>query len=180
MILDVITLKEHNMGWFNKTTLWLVSDDPPDTGMCDCPNAIVDAPWHNENMSGAGGNGWLWTCTKCGRGFTFAKCTHIRPSLLKLAKKQTPRVMNYLKDGEEISDVLLAGPSDWLQIVDRIEKKLVENRRYVFLDGEILPAKHGPVKFKGLCRSHDLPDLPHISEDLADKTIYNYEYWHPN
>jgi hypothetical protein len=42
----------------------------------------------------------------------------------------------------------------------------------------VLPAVHGPVKFRGLWRNHDLPDLPHIAEDPGVHDVLNDpRYW---
>lgn len=72
---------------------------------------------------------------------------------------------------------LLATSEDWLNLVLPIVKQLQEGERYVFFDGQVLPAQHGPVRFKGLWRTHDLPELPHLSETLAEETLWNPEYW---
>ncbi len=58
-----------------------------------------------------------------------------------------------------------------------IHESIELGQRYVFLDGIALPAKHGPVKFDGLVKSHDLPDLPHLSDSLMEETLANPEYW---
>lgn len=74
-------------------------------------------------------------------------------------------------------ETLLATPDDWLAIARPLAQQLEEGGRYVFFDGHVLPAKSGPVKFTGLYRSHDLPELPHLSEALLEDTIGNPDYW---
>lgn len=165
------------MGWFSKT-LWLVADDPDDSWWCDCRTGIVDASWHNKKTFPAGGGGWLWTCTTCARGFMFARCKKIRGTLEQLADKQTPRKQEYIsQSGEMIENTILETAGDWMKLVEPIRDAITEGERYVFFDGVALPAKHGPVKFDGLFRSHDLPDLPHLSDALAEDTIANPAYW---
>ncbi len=108
----------------------------------------------------------------------FARAEFIQYTLDDLAKQQTPRVQKYIcEDGSEYIENLLATPSDWLTVVQPLAQQLHEGERYVFFDGQILPAKSGPVKFKGLFRSHDLPELPHLSETLGEETIANPDYW---
>lgn len=108
----------------------------------------------------------------------FAKCTYIRRTLEDLARKQTPRIQKVLSmAGETTERTLLATPQDWLNLIQPLLASITEGERYVFFDGHVLPAKHGPVKFDGLWRSHDLSDLPHLSEDLMEQTIANPEYW---
>ncbi|MBN2291528.1 MAG: hypothetical protein JXM70_03825 [Pirellulales bacterium] len=76
-----------------------------------------------------------------------------------------------------VENTLLVTPQDWLDLIQPILATITEGERYVFFDGHALPAKHGPVKFDGLFRSHDLPDLPHLSESLMEQTIANPDYW---
>jgi len=79
--------------------------------------------------------------------------------------------------GDIVTNVLLETPEDWMRLVVPILDVIQDGERYVYFDGHVLPAKHGPVKFDGLCRSHDLPDLPHLSESLTEETLANPEYW---
>jgi hypothetical protein len=162
-----------------RKTLWLVADDPDGSWWCRCRTGIVDAPYHNRDMHPGGGTGWLWFCAQCRRSFMFAKCAYIRGTLEQLAEKQTPRVQKEITmSGEMTTNVVLATPQDWLESVRPILGKIDCGERYVYFDGCALPAKHGPIRFDGLFRSHDLPDLPHLSETLAEQTIANPDYWH--
>ncbi|EMI15440.1 hypothetical protein RMSM_07638 [Rhodopirellula maiorica SM1] len=103
---------------------------------------------------------------------------YIRGTLEQLARKQTPRKQKHLsQSGDMVENTLLATADDWLDSVQPILRVITIGERYVFFDGHVLPAKPGPVKFKGLLRSHDLPDLPHLSEALMEQTIANPEYW---
>jgi hypothetical protein len=165
------------MGWFSKT-LWLVADDPDGSWWCKCRLGIVDALPHRKETSPTGGTGWLWFCSTCGLAFMFARCVRISGTLDQIAQKRTPRTEEVLEmSGKITKSVLLATPSDWLDSIQPILSSIKEGERYVFFDGIALPAKHGPVKFDGMIRSHDLPDLPHLSESLMLETIANAEYW---
>ncbi len=111
----------------------------------------------------------------------FTKCTNIRGTLEQLARKQTPRKQKYIsQSGEMVENFLLTTPDEWLKMVLPIADTIREGERYVFFDGHVFPAKHGPVKFDGLYRSHDLPDLPHLSESLMEETLANPDYWEPS
>ena len=165
------------MGWFSKT-LWLAVDDPDGSWFCNCRKGIVDAPWHNKETFPAGGNGWLWSCAGCARGFMFARCIKMRVTLDRLARKRTPRIQSYMtQTGDIVKNVLLETPEDWMKLVVPVANVIEEGERYVYFDGHVFPARNGPVKFDGLCRSHDLPDLPHLSESLTEDTLANPEYW---
>jgi hypothetical protein len=108
----------------------------------------------------------------------FARAKLIRDTLDDLAKRRTPRVQRCIyPDGGVRIHTLLATPDDWLAIARPLAQQLREGERYVFFDGNVLPAKSGPVKFTGVWRSHDLPELPHLSETLLEETIGNPDYW---
>ncbi|MDB2687764.1 hypothetical protein N9Y42_11195 [Mariniblastus sp.] len=167
------------MDWFSPPkTKWLVPDDPDGSWYCNCRKGIVDASWHRKEMAPYGGSGWLWPCVTCSRNFMFAKCVIIRPTLGKLARKRTPRNYKYMDGtGKIFKTTLLATPDDWLKLVQPIADSIAIGERYVFFDGHVFPAAHGPIKFDGLFRSHDLPDLPHLSETLTQETLANPAYW---
>lgn len=82
-----------------------------------------------------------------------------------------------MPDGTIQENTLLATTEDWLNLVRPLAEKIEVKERYVFLDGHILPAKHGPVKVEGLIRSHQFPDLPHLSDAIMEKTLANPDYW---
>ena len=108
----------------------------------------------------------------------FARGTYIRGTLEQLAAQQTPRVQTVIESADESSvRTLLATPADWIRVVAPIAAQIRRRERYVFFDGHVFPARHGPVKFDGLWRSHDLPDLPHLSDELIGQTLANPEYW---
>lgn len=173
----VITQMEWNLALFSRY-IWLVADDPDQSWYCRCRIGVVDAPWHNLTTHPVGGTGWLWTCAYCSRAFKFAIATKISGSIAKIAKRATPRRQKVIAQNGSIEEnVVIATPNDWIELVAPIQTSIKLGERYVFFDGRALPVRHGPVKFTGLFRSHDLPDLPHIVEDLAMETIYNPDYW---
>jgi len=108
----------------------------------------------------------------------FAKAAFIEHSFEELSERQTPRIQKWIsQDGQTHLHTLLATPDDWLAVVNPIAQQLQEGERYVFFDGHILPAKNGPVNFTGIFRSHNLPELPHLSAALLEETIGNPDYW---
>lgn len=160
-------------------TLWLVKDDPDAEWYCKCPQGIVNAPYHDKSTFPAGGTGWLFVCCKCSRAFMFARAAYIRPSLQDLAQQLTPRVREVMdaKSGAVRSEVLIAGPEDWLAVVQPLAAQLELGQRYVFFDGAILPAQRGRVKFPGVWREHDLLDLPHLGEGPLRELLTDPTYW---
>ena len=158
-------------------TLWLVKDDPEGQWWCKCPQGLADPTRHREDVYPTGGTGWLFVCAKCDYAFMFARARRIRLSLEDIAQRCAPRTRDVLISGEGTrTETVLAGPADWLEVALPIHAELIEDQRYVFMDGKVLPAVHGPVKFRGLWRQHDLRDLPHLGED-SPGVLADPEYW---
>ena len=109
----------------------------------------------------------------------FARAVRIQPALDELAERGVPRTQTRYdpRTGEVQEAVLRGTPADWLKLVLPLQSQLVEGQRYDFFDGRVLPAVHGPVKFRGLWRNHDLPDLPHIAESPTSDVLDDPEYW---
>ncbi len=159
--------------------LWLVKHDPKGEWFCDCDEGVVDASYHDKETSPIGGTGWLFVCSSCNRAFMVARAQRIGTTLVELAMQRTPRVQKIMDcHGNRTDRTLLAGPEDWLAKVRPMAAGLVEGQTYVFFDGVVLPARRGPVKFSGLWRDHDLPDLPHFDSSDAPPTTSS-SYWWP-
>lgn len=159
--------------------LWLVKDDPEQDWFCGCPQGIVDAPFHDLDTVPSGGTGWLFTCARCDLAFMFARARRIRTPLKVVAEQRTPRTRRVVngKTGEIRTDMLLETPADWIAKVEPIAAGLIEGERYAFLDGIAVPVRPGPVAVEGLWMSHDLPQLPHLDEELLSSTLGNGGYW---
>lgn len=109
----------------------------------------------------------------------FARAKYIPESLDELAETNTPRT-EQVTDGqtyETHTRILMATADDWLSKVRPLATDLVEGQRYVFFDGHVFPAVHGPIKFRGLWRHHDLPDLPHLADNSVNDILLNAQYW---
>lgn len=162
--------------------LYLVRAPEDKAGFCKCNPGIMNAPYHTkrhqEEVLPIGGTGWMFTCLTCHRGFDIAVARHIHETLDDLSRRGTPRIRHVIdaRTGREFDRVLMASPSDWLAAVEPLLTDLIEGGRYVFFDGAVLPYRHGPVRFQGLYRQHDLPDLPHLDPDLS-RVPHSWEYW---
>lgn len=159
--------------------LYLVRAPEDKSGFCECPTGLVDAPFHKRDLSPSGGTGWMFTCIECRRGFDVAVAAEVPETLESLAKKATPRVRKTfdVSTGGVRETVLIKSPSEWIAAVQPLTVGLTKGKTYVFFDGILLPYRHGPVKFKGLFREHDLPDLPHIARAPLGDILTSPEYW---
>lgn len=163
------------------STLWLVKDDPQRSWWCTCKQGICEAPYyHNRRTMPSGGTGWLFVCALCDRAFMFARARRIRLSLREIAEHSAPKERTVHSSRGETREVLLATAADWLAHAEPIAAQLEEGERYVFFDGRVLPARHGPVRFQGLWRAHDLSDLPHISGAPLGELLSEPGYWQPS
>lgn len=164
--------------------LYLVRAQSDTAGFCQCEPGVMNAPYQTTQTAAAGVDGlaWMFFCLACRRGFDIAVAREIPQTLQDLAAAATPRVRKMINsDGSRFQETLLATPSDWLAVVQpmlaRVPGGLRPGQEYVYFDGHILPYRHGPVRFRGLTREHDLPDLPHIAEPPLADVLTSFEYW---
>lgn len=142
---------------------------------CTCQDAKMgvpdqlDCPWC--------GCGWLFSCQKCGKGFTFGKAVRVSTKLRDF-------VMADLKQHELPAELM--NDKDFVDgCVESIEEMLAdleEGKEYVYFDGVLIPTDYdGRVEFDGLFAAHDLPTLPHLAlkedRDAARHILGDPRYW---
>lgn len=157
--------------------LYLVRSRADEAGFCECKPGLMNAPY--TNVSPEGGTGYMFTCLRCRQGFDVAVAKEISETLDELAREGVPRVSRVMdgQTGKITETVLLRGPDDWKAAVLPLLDGLVKDRNYVYFDGKILPYERGPVRFKGLTREHDLPNLPHLDVRLSE-VLTDVDYWY--
>lgn len=165
--------------------LYLVRSDSDTADFCHCKPGPVDAPYRDPQSGsggGADGLGWMFQCATCRKGFDIAIAREVPGTLLDLAKVATPRTRQlYLQNGTLTTQTLFGSPADWLAVIEpmlaSIPGGLVAGQEYVYFDGYIFPRRHGPVRFKGWSRDHNLPDLPHLADPPLGDVLTSFEYW---
>jgi hypothetical protein len=137
---------------------------------CRCDDAPVstppqaDCPWC--------GCGWLLTCVRCGKPFTFARAVVVQESLEDLGRQDVRRKFGR-DDAEEVARFV-----DWIQFLLRDVRP---GRSYVYFDGFFWDTDTSPLRFEGVHAWHDLPLLPQVEALKEPATLRdvlaNRHYW---
>lgn len=104
-------------------------------------------------------------------------------TLEELAEAEVPRIRRSIDfyTGEESSHILIPTVEAWCDLMSDLLRDVEWGPdEYVFFDGKAIPAREGPVRFKGLFRSHDLPHLPHLAaltDGRAEDLLHDHDYW---
>lgn len=138
---------------------------------CRCSGPLMgyprqmDCPWC--------GCGWLFSCISCGAAFTFAEGVEVEGTLEDLAREDIQRYRREQPDEEHIEA--------WTTDMKDILRDVVPGKRYVILDGRVIPVDSGPVHFGGQYASHEFEKLPHVEAlaepALLDRILGDRAYW---
>jgi len=149
---------------------YLVKDNDSLCSHCSCEHAPMssppqmDCPWC--------GCGWLFICSTCNKGFTFARGASLDTDWATLARKAM---------GDDASDADVAG---WTKAVKGMLADVEVGKQYVIFDGAIIPTDSKWLHFEGWHARHDLDYLPHVAalEDpsVVESVLANADYWKSN
>ncbi len=122
----------------------------------------LDCPWC--------GCGWLISCSKCKKAFTYAVIRHTDLSLVELGRREVEsRGLTGKVTEEEIAE--------WAEAMAEDLEQFDEGQIVVYLDGSYFPVDATDVSFDGYFAHHDFKTLPHtealeqpekLSEILSD------------
>lgn len=137
---------------------------------CHCRDALISFPL--QAACPWCGCGWLFTCSKCGKAFTFAKAVEIDFSLEDLVK----RGFDAMQTSFTRADI-----RSWVSTMRRLLKGVVPGEQYVYFDGQFVPTAQADLELTGLHMKHSLNCVPQV-EALRDKSIIkgllrNQSYW---
>lgn len=140
---------------------------------CKCATALVTLP--GQASCPWCGCGWLFSCIRCRKAFTFAIGVRTDRAWEELATEDIRR------GGWTMSDDSV---DDWVADMRHLLAGIEVGRRYVFFDGAYLPADAGPIKRTGWYAHHDLARAPQTAA-LADPSVIedvlaNSDYWFRN
>ncbi len=138
---------------------------------CDCDRAFathgqMDCPWC--------GCGWLFTCAKCRRAFTFAELRDVPESYEDIARIEAegffgcpPRA----SDAERM-EAEVEWQSFW-------GEHAVSGARLIYLDGQVLSVDQTDFDFEGWTARHAFKDLPHKAGTKAalEAVFGQPSYW---
>lgn len=141
---------------------------------CSCGDGRVtfppqmDCPWC--------GCGWLFTCITCRKAFTFAEGFETDATWEELARDDISGGWHHEPSDEDVSA--------WVDAMQQILADVEPGRRYVILDGAVIPVDSAGVEFDGLHSHHDLDSLPQVDalsdSSVIPKLLANPEYWTAN
>lgn len=154
--------------------LYLVKKNNELISHCKCEESIVgepgqlDCPWC--------GCGWLFSCTKCRKAFTFAEAKEIDKTWEELARED---LLGYSGKEPELEDV-----DNWIECMQHMMSHIEVGRTYIYLDGCFIPADEEGFEFEGWASKHSFYKTPQVIalEDKAilDQVLSNPEYWTEN
>lgn len=101
------------------------------------------------------GCGWLLSCSRCTKSFTYAVVRHTDIPLIELARREAAAIglrSRTERDHEEWATVM-AEMLEPFQIGDIV----------VYLDGRYFPLHAKNIRFDGIFATHDLDALPHAA-----------------
>jgi hypothetical protein len=127
----------------------------------------LDCPWCDC--------GWLISCSKCTRAFTFAEVRETDLSLLELGRREsTARGLTNVSEDEI---------AEWAQGMSEAVDRFDVGDTIVYLDGSYWKVDETNIEFTGDFATHKLARLPH-AEALPEPsrlqtTLGNKDYWLP-
>ena len=138
---------------------------------CKCEESLVgdpgqlDCPWC--------GCGWLFSCTKCRKAFSFAIATKIDKTWEQIAKEDLYGFSKKIPTQEEVSE--------WVEFMKKMMGHIELGKSYVYLDGYFVPTDEVNFEAEGWYAKHDFAKMPQIMalEDpkIVDQVLSNPEYW---
>lgn len=108
------------------------------------------------------GCGWLFTCIKCRKAFTFAQGVEIEGSWEELARRDIAN-RNY----KPLTDAEVA---HWIEVMKRLLADVKPGRIYVCIDGNVFERDARNIEFDGWYGHHSFEQLPQVSA-LTDPSV---------
>lgn len=141
---------------------------------CKCADGYVSAPGQLDCPWC--GCGWLFSCSRCRKAFTFAEAVEVDFSLEEMARRDIQH-SNPTGPGPSAQDI-----QSWVEFMQLLLRDIEAGQRYVYLDGVVVRTDADGVSFEGLHSTHDLAVVPQV-EALRDQSIIrdllsNPRYWH--
>jgi hypothetical protein len=141
---------------------------------CRCEDGLIafpgqlDCPWC--------GCGWLFSCLKCRKAFTFGKGIETDQSWESLARGDLFGRWNRIADDLEVQQ--------WLNGMRELLDDVEPGQTYVSLDGHFIPADEAEVDIVGWHSHHRLAFVPQVAAlqdpSIIDTMLAKRDYWESN
>ncbi|NQZ10978.1 MAG: hypothetical protein HRT35_27815 [Algicola sp.] len=138
---------------------------------CKCQQGIVgepgqmDCPWC--------GCGWLFSCSKCRKAFTFAIAVEIDKTWEELASED---LYSYNKQTPVVASI-----ADWIENMKAMTGHIELGKSYVYLDGAFIPADMQDFKISGWKTTHKFDTVPQVAAleepGVIELILSNPDYW---
>lgn len=154
--------------------LFLVKKNDELISHCKCEESLagdpgqLDCPWC--------GCGWLFSCTKCRKAFTFAEAKLIDKTWEEIAREDILGFSSKEPTKEAISE--------WVDCMQHMMSHLVVGKTYVYLDGCFIPTDEEDFEFEGWKSKHNFYRPPQVialeDKEIIDSLLSNPQYWEGN
>ena len=154
--------------------LYLAKKNDDFISHCKCEESLVgdsgqlDCPWC--------GCGWLFSCTKCRKAFSFAEAIRVDKTWEELAREDL-----FGFSGKEPSQAEI---TEWIECMQHMTSHLKLGQTYVYLDGCFIPANEEDFEFEGLHAKHEFHKPPQVvaleDESIVKDLLENPDYWTQN
>lgn len=155
-----------------KSHIYLAKANNDLLSYCKCKRALIthppqmDCPWC--------GCGWLFSCIKCRKAFTFAVGVEVKESWEDTAIRD-------IRNGGWEEKPSKNSVKLWITAMKAFLEDVEPGQTYVYLDGYMIPIDAEPVQFEGWHSRHDFKKLPQVAalktKSIVDKILGNRNYW---
>ena len=154
-------------------TVYLFKANDEVISHCRCAPAETLVTWPPQMDCPWCGCGWLFTCIRCRKAFTFGKAASTPLSLEEIGRRDL--------EGRSSTNPTADDVEEWAGAMRILLKGVVPGETYVYLDGFFLPANSEAVTFEGWVARHDLPRMPQAEavtdRQILDRTLSDRRYW---
>ena len=154
--------------------IYLVKDSNSLISHCYCKTARIGSP--GQASCPWCGCGWLFSCTKCRKAFTFARAEKIDASWEEMAREDLYRGSAVEPDVQEVAENV--------ELLREMLQGIEIGKRYVYFDGLVIDVEERSIRADGMHARHDLDYVPQVAA-LTDRSRINWvlqsvQYWESN
>lgn len=140
---------------------------------CRCPRADaviaapsqMDCPWC--------GCGWLFSCNRCRKAFTFAQGVEIEETWEETADRAIRAFFRRDPEPEEVKE--------WVEFMPLLLEDVRPGGVYVYFDGWVIPATAEGIHIEGWHSRHDLDYVPQVAAlrdpEIGESPLSSRDYW---
>ncbi|MES2933617.1 MAG: hypothetical protein V4805_09040 [Pseudomonadota bacterium] len=154
--------------------VYLVKKNDEFISFCSCKESLVgdpgqlDCPWC--------GCGWLFSCAKCRKAFSFAVAAEINKTWEEVAAEDLYGYNRKQPTHEEISE--------WVEVMKTMQSEIELGQTYVYLDGVFIPADEENFSMVGWYAKHEFAYVPQVAalknSEIEQQVLSNPDYWRKN